>query len=226
MFGYSPPPRRRILYLPLFALALSVSRTVFSRHWLCVFTSTVLALCPASRVEDKEEEDPTLFVDTTGFETQRSYPLDEFGHNTVVQVGLRQKLTVVNLCRGSYGTKEIAWIDYGAYIPQQWWLLCDSVTSWLGHSVLDLFKLKRSGNSTAFLFPEKAYDRNCHLWIRLVHLQTKAVLLRNAMSLMPVQVQRSLLPQHANDISLGWNLWLSERHTDLYNAREYCRWFI
>lgn len=53
----------------LLVLALSVSRTVFSRQWPCVFTSTVLALCPVDRVEDKAAEDFTLFVDKTCFET-------------------------------------------------------------------------------------------------------------------------------------------------------------
>lgn len=51
-------------------------------------------------------------------------------------------------------------------------------------------KLKKSGNSTtfSFFFLEEGFDRNCHLWIQIVHLQTKAVLPRNAMSLMPMQV--------------------------------------
>lgn len=70
--------RLRIFYLPLLALALSVSGAAFSRHWLSVFTSTVLALCPVNRVEDKEAEDFTLFVDKTSFETQNELSFDSW----------------------------------------------------------------------------------------------------------------------------------------------------
>lgn len=50
------------------------------------------------------------------------------------------------------------------------------------------------------------------------------MLLRNAVSLMPMQVQRSLLPQHANDISLGLSIWLLLRqkcHIDLRTFNVY-----
>ncbi len=77
----------------------------------------------------------------------------------------------------------------------------------LSSVLVDISKLKKSGNSTTFFLGE-AFDRNRHLWIQIVHPLTKAVLLRNAMSLMPMQVQRSLLPQHANDISESQNVML------------------
>lgn len=47
-------------------------------------------------------------------------------------------------------------------------------------------------------FLEETLDRNCHLRIQIVHQQTKTVLLWNAVALMPMQVQRSLLPRLAN----------------------------
>lgn len=82
----------------------------------------------------------------------------------------------------------------------------------LSSVLVDTSKLKMSGNSTTF-FLEEAFDKNCHLWIRIVHPQTKAVLLRNAMSLVPMQVQRSLLPQHVNNISEGQNVMLLSKKT-------------
>lgn len=44
----------------------------------------------------------------------------------------------------------------------------------------DARKLQKSAIGTFFI--DEAFDRNCHLWIRIVHQQTKAVLVRNAVS--------------------------------------------
>lgn len=89
-------------------------------------------------------------------------------------------------------------------MPEQWLLY---VTAWCHDSAI-YPSVYEQAEEVRRSYPGGGLDRNCHFWIQFVHLQTKALLLRNVMFLMPMQVQRSLVPRHANDISLSGGVWL------------------